>query len=103
VACFCAAGFKWDILSFTCVPNSCIDTSCVTCAGLPGTSSSLLIPVVGGEPTMQFSGDVEFSSQASASSPLYTTLASFKCQCILGYTWSIPRRRCFKSTASTTY
>lgn len=106
VACICLAGYRWDILSFSCKPNSCTDTVCTYCdSRMPGLSPSpsALQLIAPGEPTIQFSGDVQFAAQASADSAMYASYASYKCVCIAGYLWSVPRRRCFISTASATY
>lgn len=104
-ACNCASGYLWNILTFTCDPNTCTTPSCTYCSSkMAGVvAASQLIIRTSNEATVSMSGDSAFALQASTDSPLYNIFSNYKCVCGSNYVWDVSRRRCFLKSVNATY
>jgi hypothetical protein len=115
VACKCATGYIWDVMTNACIAN-CPSTGCtMNCANIPNVvtgsaaisispvSSSASASLVGSTAATiirNLPGGTSIQAFYVSAGSNYANISSMACKCNSGYSWDNLRLRCYSNSIS---
>jgi hypothetical protein len=96
VACACATGYIWDVMTNACI-SKCPSAGCtMNCASIPNVANTT--PVLASSITARnLPGGASMKNFYLTAGSNHASISSTACQCISGFSWDSLRLRCYNS------